>query len=78
MVTISYFGFMPVTLPKSAEIEPGENLKEFIIKLLNEAGANVDEFLYEHLIVKNGERMEEDTVLYDGDKISIFPPSTMG
>ena len=78
MVTISYFGYMPVKLPKTAEITSGENLKEFIIKLLKEEGVNIDEFFYEHLIVKNGQRMEDDTVLNDGDKISIFPPSTMG
>ena len=78
MVTISYFGYMPVKLPKTAEIAGGENLKEFIVKLLKEENVNVDEFLYEHLIVKNGQRMEDDTILNDGDKISIFPPSTMG
>ena len=78
MVTISYFGWMLVTLPQTAEITPGENFKEFMVRLLKENNIDVDEFMFEHLLCKNGERMLDDTVLYDGDKITIFPPSTMG
>jgi len=78
LVTISYFGFMGVPLPQTAEITPGENLKAFMTKLVVEAGFDMDEFLFEHLVCKNGERMEDDTTLEDGDKISVFPPSLMG
>ena len=78
MVKLSYYGYMPVVLPTEIEVEPGQNLKELMTHLLNERSVDTDEFFFENLIVVNGSRMEDDTLLNDGDVIDIFPPAIMG
>ena len=78
MVKLSYYGYMPVVLPTEIEVEPGQNLKELMIRLLEERDVNLEEFFFENLVCLNGGRMEDDSVLKDGDVIDIFPPAIMG
>ncbi len=78
MVTITYFGYFLVTFPASVEIEPGETIRGLITRLLEGQNLTVEEFFDEHIVVKNGSYTDENTPVCDGDKVNIFPPSTMG
>ena len=78
MVTITYFGYFLVTFPPTVEVTPGETIRGLITRLLEGQNLTVEEFFDEHIVVKNGSSTYEDTPVNDGDKVNIFPPSTLG
>ena len=78
MVSITYFGYFMITFPATVEITPGETIRELITRLLDGQNLTIEEFFDEHIVVKNGSNTNENTPVYDGDKVNIFPPSTMG
>jgi len=78
MVKLSYYGYIPAKFPAELDVPDGTNLKQYLIPMIEAQNISLEEFFFDNLIVVNGLRMEDDTVVKDGDIVDIFPPAIMG